>query len=101
MPSLRSITSTDSVEVTFALDRPDATEVAVALADRDWAELPMRRYPTGSGPWYLTLRCPPGTTVEYRYLVDGTEWVNDPAAHDERPNGMGGTNSVVVTPVPD
>ena len=95
MPTVHRFRSLDAVEVSFALDRPDAHEVAVAVGSRGWCQIPMRRYPRDTGPFTITLRLPAGRPVEYRYLVDGHHWVDDPSADAHLPNGLGGTNSVI------
>ncbi|MDO6388673.1 hypothetical protein Q4E40_00955 [Pontibacter sp. BT731] len=33
---------------------------------------------------------------EFKYLVDGTEWRNDPNEEGETPNEYGGTNTQLV-----
>jgi hypothetical protein len=46
----------------------------------------------------LSVRLPPGRH-EFRYLLDGTVWTNDPDADDFATNPFGGLNSVVDTAV--
>ncbi|MFP3907083.1 MAG: isoamylase early set domain-containing protein [Acidimicrobiales bacterium] len=93
----RYFNSIDAVELTFELDRPDAVEAAVAVDALGWVAVPMRRYPRGSGPLKAKLRLPRDGDIEFRYLVDGSEWCNDPQADGTRANGLGGENSVLVT----
>lgn len=93
----RYFSSIDAVEVTFELDRPDAREAAVAIDALGWMAVPMRRYPSGSGPLRARIRLPRRHEIQFRYLVDGSEWCNDPHADDLRDNGFGSQNSVLVT----
>jgi len=37
-----------------------------------------------------------GTTIAYKFVVNGSEWVNDPLNPDSEPDGVGGVNSVVT-----
>ena len=55
----------------------------------------MRRRKDGS--WRTTLNLEPGRAYEFRYLVDGERWLNDPDADDYVPNSYGSQNSVVAT----
>jgi hypothetical protein len=42
----------------------------------------------------VTVSLPPGRDYEYRFLLDGSRWVNDEGADQYRPNEFGGENSV-------
>jgi 1,4-alpha-glucan branching enzyme len=52
---------------------------------------PMQQIPNGT--WWIELTLPPGR-YEYKFLVDGQEWWNDPDA-PKAPNVWGSENSVV------
>jgi hypothetical protein len=41
----------------------------------------------------------PGREYQFRYLINGQHWFNDPHAGAFVPNGYGGENCVVGTPV--
>ena len=94
MVRIRPIPAADAVEATFLLDDPAAEAAAVAVDLLGWRLVPMRRYPPHSGPLRLTIRLPLADEIQFRYLVDATNWSNDPDA-DRQPNGLGGENSVV------
>jgi 1,4-alpha-glucan branching enzyme len=47
--------------------------------------------------WVLELELQEGRSYEFRYLVDGREWVNDSDADDFVANPFQGWNSVVRT----
>ncbi len=49
--------------------------------------------------WAITLELDSGQTYEFRYLLDGERWCNDPQADGYAPNPHGGHNSVVVASV--
>lgn len=83
------------VRVTFSLPSSDAKSVHIAGEFSEWRpERAMRR---GRGTWEATLELDSGTTYQFRYLVDGQAWVNDPAADAYAPNPFGSENSVLVT----
>ena len=46
------------------------------------------------GSWQATVEVPWNTDVEYKFLTDGTNWVNDPSNPDTVSDGNGGTNSL-------
>ena len=48
-----------------------------------------------SGSWSVTLDLPGGTACQFRYLIDGTRWENDPEADRFLPSGLGSENSVL------
>jgi glycosidase len=44
--------------------------------------------------WKATVAVPPGTTIRYKFVLDGTTWVNDPTNPLKEPDGFGGENSI-------
>lgn len=88
----------DAVRVTFTLSVPrDFGGDAVYLCG-DWnawqTTHPLERQKNGD--WRLALDLKRGAEYQFRYLIDGQEWVNDPAADKYVPNPYGSENSVVV-----
>ncbi len=51
--------------------------------------------------WHISLELEANREYEFRYLLDGTQWVNDYHAHGYAPNAYGGDNSVVSTQIGD
>ncbi|HEX9108021.1 MAG TPA: isoamylase early set domain-containing protein, partial [Longimicrobiales bacterium] len=84
--------------MTFVLSsQPNADHVHVAGDFNDWqASTPMKRQKDGS--FRATVELEPGREYQFRYLVDGNNWVNDEAADGYVPNPFGADNSVVRTP---
>ncbi len=80
-------------EITFTIDRPDASEISLIGEFNNWSpeSAPMKL--TGSGMWSVTVLLPPGT-YSYKFLVDRKQKLPDPAATGSEPDGFGGTNSV-------
>ncbi len=48
------------------------------------------------GQFSTTLELEPGREYEFKYLVNGMNWLNDPEADKYVPNTFQGENSVVV-----
>jgi 1,4-alpha-glucan branching enzyme len=86
----------DKTSVVFTIDGfDDAAAVAVAGEFNDWepASTPMKRRKDGT--WTATLRLPKNQRFEYRFVVDGENWIADDDADALVPNPFGGKNSVV------
>jgi len=89
----------DECEVTFELESADAGSVELICEVNGWAPIAMKK--TRRGPFRAKLRFPRESEFEFRYLVDGRSWLNDDGADAYRPNGLGGSNSVLdTTPAP-
>jgi 1,4-alpha-glucan branching enzyme len=50
-----------------------------------------------NGNWRITLTFPKGREYQFRYLVNGRDWLNDWHADKYVPNRYGSDNSVVKT----
>jgi hypothetical protein len=48
------------------------------------------------GSFSTEVNLPRDTRHEFKYLVDESNWVNEPEADTEVPNPFGGTNSVIT-----
>ena len=81
-----------SVEATFFYGNPRATEVLLAGDFTSWQEgaLPMEK---GEKGFTLVKTFPKGTTVKYKFIVDGS-WTTDLKAPDFVDDGFGGKNSL-------
>ncbi|QDU67880.1 alpha-amylase family glycosyl hydrolase [Engelhardtia mirabilis] len=80
-------------EFVFGLDR-QAARVAVVGDFNGWnaAANPMSR--GGNGRWRAAIEIPSGS-YEYKFLVEGTEYLRDPDNPEGDDDGHGGTNSVL------
>lgn len=74
---------------------PDAESVSVVGSFNGWspARTPMTR--DESGRWVARIRLRPGR-FEYKFAVDGRNWIADPANPLAVADGFGGRNSVIV-----
>lgn len=68
-----------------------SVHVAGSFNDWDAAAWPMTH---AGGTWTLTRALPVGTH-EYKLVLDGAEWITDPANPERADDGFGGRNSVV------
>lgn len=66
----------DEVAATFGYTDAKASSVGVAGEFNDWTILPMTK--DAGGKWTKTLYLKPGY-YGYKFIVDGTDWVLDPA----------------------
>ncbi len=83
--------------VRFSVALPAARQVAVAGDFNRWdPDRDRLSGPDAQGVWTVTLPLPAGR-YEYRFVVDGAEWVLDPAA-PKTDDGLGGWNSLVIVP---
>ena len=71
-----------SLRLTFELPAEAAAEsVAVAGDFNEWdVEKHPMKFDTKKGVWSKAISVKPGRAYEFRYFVDGANWVNDEAA---------------------
>ena len=82
--------------VEFVLVASSASTVSLVGSFNDWnaAATPLR--PTATpGVWSVTVPLTPGRHV-YAFVVDGSEWIADPAAPQAPDDDFGSPNSVIV-----
>lgn len=85
----------DECEVTFKVEADDADDVALYIESNDWEPISMKKLK--SGPFKATLRLPLDEEIQFRYLIDGSNWENDETADAYVANEYGSENSVVIT----
>lgn len=86
--------ASSKVRVTFLFKAPQAKSVSVAGTFNGWdaAKDPMSR--GKDGEWVLQMDLAPGQ-YEYQFVVDGSKFVPDPNALEEREDGLGNANAVL------
>lgn len=85
----------EALSVRFIFRAPSAVSVSLVGNFNQWD--PVRdalHGPDADGTWTIDLPLPSGR-YEYRFVVNGTEWVPDPRAPSVD-DGMGGVNSLVI-----
>jgi hypothetical protein len=85
----------DYCKVKFALNIEHAETVEILGLNSDWENsIVMRKKKDGTFTSDVSL--PKNLTHEFKYLVNKTEWLNEPEADAQHPNGFGGNNSVLI-----
>jgi len=81
--------------VRFTLDAPGAASVFLAGAFNSWAPAKDAMTKSGGTLWEITVPLKPGR-YEYKFVVDGKTWKEDPDNPLYVPDPYGGKNSVVT-----
>ena len=90
-----AIANSSKRSVTFELPGVQAETVSVVGDFNNWepANGAMKR--RKDGVWTKAIRLAPGT-YRFRYVVEGDQWLNDPAADGYEPSGFGQDNSILI-----
>jgi 1,4-alpha-glucan branching enzyme len=88
--------SAAAADVTFVYRASGAGDVFVAGSFNGWKADGIRLADTGGGVWSVVVSLDPGS-YEYKFVVDGA-WRHDPSNSATKPDGYGGSNSVVEVP---
>jgi 1,4-alpha-glucan branching enzyme len=84
----------DYCKVKFSFTASNAGAIEILGLNSDWDNaVQMKKKKDGSFSCDVSL--PKNTQHEFKYRVDATEWINDPAADSEIANVYGGSNSVI------
>ncbi|MBL0271176.1 MAG: isoamylase early set domain-containing protein [Chitinophagaceae bacterium] len=85
----------DYCKVKFSFKVEDAETVEILGLNSDW-ENSVLMSKKKDGSFSADVNLPKETRHEFKYLVNETIWLNEPAADSEAPNVYGGSNSVIV-----
>lgn len=85
----------DYCKVKFALKPENAETVAIAGLNGDWETL-ITMSKKKDGTFIAEVSLPKESQHEFKYLVNESEWLNEPEADKESKNEFGTTNSVIV-----
>jgi 1,4-alpha-glucan branching enzyme len=81
--------------VRFSLYSTKVKTVNIAGTFNNWSMTADPLYDRdGSGMWTIVLPLPPGK-YEYKFVIDGDEWIPDQANPTTTDDGFGGYNSVI------
>jgi 1,4-alpha-glucan branching enzyme len=85
-------------KVKFSLDGEQynpASSIILVGDFNNWqiGETPLKKAKTGG--WSVSLDLETGKEYQFRYLIDGNIWENDPEADAFVPSGLGSENSVL------
>lgn len=93
--------STGICKVTFSLATEqvgDNRDVRVLADFNDWSWINGVQLKKGKGKYSGSVELPSTSAhYQFRYLVDGNQWMNDPAAEGYQPNVHGTTNCIFET----
>ena len=87
-------------KATFSVPATEVTGKKIGLVGEfnNWnAEAPIKMTKKKDGNFSATVELPVGKNVEFRYLVDGKDWLNDDQADGQAHTPFGSQNSVVNT----
>ena len=73
-----------------------ATSVSLAGDFNKWDASSTPLGKDASGLWHVEIATPPPGKYEYKFVVDGAKWVEDPGNWFKTPDNFGGLNSVLV-----
>jgi 1,4-alpha-glucan branching enzyme len=85
----------DLCKVKFSFRDENAETVEILGLNNDW-ETPIVMARKKDGTFTSEVSLPKNAEYEFKYRINGKEWMNDPDADAQRPNEFGGTNSVLV-----
>lgn len=90
------------VRITFELPANVWTDTVHLVGSfNDWNRTSHPLIQKQNGGWKITIDLPADEELQFRYLLNGTEWHNDWAADKYVRNEYGSDNSVVITTVPE
>ena len=87
-------------KATFSVpaDAVDGKSVGVVGEFNNWdTDAPIKMTKKKTGDYSATVELPVGKDVEFRYVVDGAQWLNDDQADGYVTTPYGNQNSVVST----
>lgn len=73
-----------------------ADSVSVAGDFNGWSHLATPLVRNGSGLWSTEIAVPRAGRFEYKFIVNGQRWIEDPSNGMKTPDNYGGLNSVLV-----
>ncbi|HEU4506628.1 MAG TPA: S8 family serine peptidase [Pyrinomonadaceae bacterium] len=80
----------------FVFHDDSANSVSIAGDFNGWSQsaTPLKR--NGSGLWSTEITAPRTGRFEYKFIVNGQRWIEDPSNGVKAPDNYGGLNSVIV-----
>lgn len=85
----------DYCKVKFTVDVNGAESVKVLGLNNDWQN-PIEMSKKKSGDFSCEVNLPKNTAHQFKYLVDNTNWINEPESDSLVPDSFGGNNSVIT-----
>jgi 1,4-alpha-glucan branching enzyme len=94
----RYLKSKPVCKVTFNLGKNEANGAKKAHLSGDFNDWKVRTIPMKAkkdGSFTVTMDLEVGRVYEFRYLLNGKDWITDMDSDGLKPNGLGDDNSVV------
>ncbi|MBD1395771.1 isoamylase early set domain-containing protein [Pontibacter sp. JH31] len=85
----------DQCKVKFTISMENAEKIELVGLNDDWSN-PVAMGKKKGDIFECVKTLPKNSQHEFKYLVNGSEWRNDPDADGETSNEYGGTNSLLV-----
>jgi len=85
----------DYCKVKFSFTVENAETIEILGLNSDW-ENSVIMSKKKDGSFTADVNLPKDSKHEFKYLVNETEWINEPGADSMEPNVFGGSNSVIV-----
>ena len=85
----------DYCKVKFTYTLENAESVQILGLNSDWENAVLMNKKK-DGTFSCDVSLPKDSRHEFKYLVNDTEWITDPEADAQHPNGLGSSNSVVI-----
>jgi hypothetical protein len=82
-------------KVKFSFKVENAETIEILGLNSDW-ENSVVMSKKKDGTFSCEVSLPKNSQHEFKYRVNETEWLNEPAADTEHPNEFGGVNSVII-----
>jgi len=88
--------NTDTVNVRFVLDAPEARTVELAANFTNWETngYALTRV-VPDGPWELRVTLKKDSLYSYNFVIDGEVWIPDPSSPEKVDDGFGGASSLL------
>ena len=80
----------------FVFHDDSAHSVSVAGDFNEWSRVATPLKQKESGLWFTEIVVPGTGRFEYKFIIDGQRWIEDPSNGMKAPNDYGGLNSVLV-----
>ena len=85
----------DYCKVKFSFKVEKAETIEILGLNSDW-ENSIIMSKKKDGTFSADVNLPKDSKHEFKYLVNETEWINEPEADSQEPNVFGGINSVIT-----
>ncbi len=82
-------------KIKFSYYDPNASTVNLAGSFNGWNKDSNPMVKDSEGLWTIEIELSPGT-YQYKFVIDGNSWVEDPYGFDYTDDGYGGFNSVIT-----